>query len=162
MKSTQAFLVFIFFIVSIFSVSAQYGSNGYGNNGYGRSNQMNQVPNEPEKPKEVPVDEIVEKMMVSMKTAVNLDALQVIAISNVMKESMRQQGVLLKQITNQEDLQSNYKILVENTDRKVNEFLNPDQKEKYLAFKMTAPKPEKSKKKEKGKKNKKEEGIEQP
>lgn len=153
MKKTQLLLVFAFILLSITTISAQYGNgygNSYGGNGYGSGrSQMSQLPSEPEKPKEVPVDEIVGKMMEKMKTAVNLDALQEIAISNVMKESIKQQGVLMKQITNQEELENNYKILVETTDRKINEFLNPDQKEKYIAYKLDlkTDKKDKSKKK---------------
>jgi hypothetical protein len=153
MKSTQTFLVFTFFLFSIFSISAQYGNNGFGGNNNGRGgygagggmNQMNQSP--PEKPKEIPVEVTVGNIMERMKTAVNLDALQVIAISNVFTESIREQGVLLKQNNNQEDLEKNFKALSETTDRKINQFLNPDQKEKYIAFKVDSQKPEKKKRK---------------
>jgi hypothetical protein len=55
----------------------------------------------------------------------------------------------------------NFKVLGETTDRKINEFLNPDQKEKYIKFKEDAKNNKKSsskkKKKEKKKKNKEEE-----
>lgn len=165
MKSKQTFLVFIFFLLSITSIFAQYGNNGYGNNGYGGNSngrngygnsmsQMNQ--SQPEKPKEIPVEVTVGKIMVDMKTAVNLDELQVIAISNVLTESMREQGVLLKQNYSQEDQQKNFKALSETTDRKINQFLNPDQKDKYLVFKEGINKPKKDKDKKKKEKKDKE------
>ena len=158
MNSKQTFLVFIFFLFSITTTFAQYGNNGYGGNGYGRNgygnsmSQMNQSP--PDKPKEIPIEVTVGKIMDDMKTAVNLDALQVIAISNVLTESIREQGVLLKQNYSQEDQQKNFKALSETTDRKVNQFLNPDQKEKYIAFKEGMNKPKKDKDKKKRKKEK--------
>jgi len=163
MNSKQPFLVFIFFLLSTMSISAQYGNNGYGGNGYGRGgygnngygnsmSQMNQ--SQPDKPKEIPVEVTVGKIMDQMKEAVNLDELQVIAISNVLTESINEQGVLLKQNYSQDELEKNFKALSETTDRKINQFLNPDQKEKYLAFKEDIKKPKKSKdKKSKRKKD---------
>ena len=84
-----------------------------------------------------------------MKVAVNLDELQVIAISNVLIESMKSQGIILKLDKNQEDQIKDFKALMETTDRKVNEFLNEDQKPKYLAFKEDRKTQKKSKTKSK-------------
>ncbi|TDD97431.1 hypothetical protein [Flavobacterium cellulosilyticum] len=159
MNSKQTFLVFILFLLSITSISAQYGNNGYGGNGYGRNgynnsmSQMNQ--SQPEKPKEIPTEVTVQKVMDIMKPAINLDALQVIAISNVISESMREQSILLKQNYNQEDQEKNFKALSETTDRNINQFLNPDQKEKYLAFKEDMKNPKKLKEKRSKSKEKK-------
>lgn len=163
MKKTKTFLVFTFFLFSITSVFAQYGNsygNGYGNgngygSGYGRQRLDSEMGNTaPEKPKEIPVEETVGKIMERMKVAVNLDALQEIAISNVLTESIREQGVLLKQNYSQDEQLKNFKVLAETTDRKINQFLNPDQKEKYIAFKEDANKPKKDKDKKKRKKDK--------
>ena len=87
--------------------------------------------------------------MDEMKVAVNLDELQVIAISNVLIESMKSQGIILKLDKNQEDQIKDFKALMETTDRKVNEFLNEDQKPKYLAFKEDRKTQKKSKTKSK-------------
>lgn len=158
MKSKPIFLVFLLFLLSITSISAQYGNNGYGGNSYGRGgntggmNQMNQ--SQPEKPKEIPVEVTVGKIMEQMKTIVNLDELQVIAISNVFIESIREQGVLLKQNSSQDDLEKNFKAHSEATDRKINLFLNPDQKEKYLLFKEDLHNPKKKKKEDKKRREK--------
>ena len=89
----------------------------------------------PEKPKEIPVEVTVGKIMEKMSPVLQLDELQVIAISNVLKESIDTQGRILKQETSQDVQIENFKILSETTDRKIMNFLNANQKPKYLAFK---------------------------
>ena len=145
-------------ILSITTISAQYGNNGYGGNGYGGNGYGNRggmggmsQNSQPEKPKEIPAEEIVAKYMEEMKPAVGLDELQTIAISNVLVESVNAQGRINKLNLPQEDLINEYKLLTESTDRKVNNFLNKDQKDKYLAFKDEKKQPKKSKSKEKKK-----------
>ena len=160
MKTTTQLIASLILLISINTVSAQYGNNGYGGNGYGNGsrNGMNQMGgmnqrSEPEKPKEVPAEEIVAKYMEDMKPAVGLDELQTIAIANVLVESLNAQGRITKLNLAQEDLMNEYKALAESTDRKINNFLNKDQKDKYLAFRedMKQPKKAKDKKKEKKK-----------
>lgn len=135
-------------IFSINTISAQYGGGygGYGGygGGYGGMNRgmsgggmnrsMNQQ-NTPDKPKEIPIEVTISKIMEKMTPALKLDELQVIAISNVIKESLDTQGRILKQETSQDEQAKNFKILSETTDRKIMDFLNADQKPKYLAFK---------------------------
>ena len=141
MKTIQILFVLTFMLLSIDTVSAQYGNNsygggGYGNNGYGgngRMNQMNQGQSQ-EKPKEIPVEVTVGKIMDKLTPELTLDALQEIAISNVLKESIRSQGILLKAETGQEQKIKEIQALSETTDRKINEFLNEDQKIKYKAL----------------------------
>ena len=141
MKTIQILFVLTFMLLSIDTVSAQYGNNsygggGYGNNGYGgngRMNQMNQGQSQ-EKPKDIPVEVTVGKIMVKLTPELTLDALQEIAISNVLKESIRSQGILLKAETGQEQKIKEIQALSETTDRKINEFLNEDQKIKYKAL----------------------------
>jgi len=148
MKTIQIVFVLALMLLSIDTVSAQYGNNGYGNNGYGNNGygnnsggyggngRMSQLPqtSSQEKPKEIPVEVTVGKIMEKIKTELNLDALQEIAISNVLKESLRSQGILLKAETPQEQKIEEIKALSETTDRKINEFLNEDQKAKYKAL----------------------------
>lgn len=156
MKTFQTIVTSIVVLFSINIISAQYGNNGYGNgygnnNAYGgRNNQINQS-NEPEKPKEIPIEVTVAKIMEDMKPAINLDELQVIAISNVLAESIREQGILIKQNYNQEDQIKNFQALSEITDRKIIEFLSKEQKEKYLLFKENRNKPKKKESKKKQK-----------
>lgn len=167
MKTTHYFFVCVFMILSITTASAQYGGNGYGNNGYGgggmnRGGGMNQMGggmnqgSQPEKPREVPVEETVALVIDQMKPALNLDELQTIAISNVITDSMKAQGVLLKQDFSNEDQMKNFQALSETTDRKINQFLSPEQKEKYLVFKEDRKNQKKPKDKSKGKSKSKE------
>jgi hypothetical protein len=155
MKTTKIFLASLFTLLSITLVSAQYGNNGYGGggyggNGYGSGNGMSQMGgmnqrSQPEKPKEIPPEESAAKIMEDMKPAINLDELQTIAISNVIVESLKTEGRILKQDTTQDEQIKDFKLLSENTDRKIMDFLNKDQKEKYLVFKEEIKNQKKSK-----------------
>lgn len=135
MKSSQTISI-IFLLFSLNQVSAQYG-NGYGNNygnnyGGGRMSQNDQMQDTPSKPKEIPVDETVAEIMKKIKPELKLDDLQEIAISHVIKESIRSQALITKdEKTGQEQKMKEIEALSENTTRKINEFLNPDQKELY-------------------------------
>lgn len=167
MRTRQTFLVFAFILLSITTVSAQYGGNGYGGNGYGGyggngyggggMNQMGSVMNQqsqPEKPKEIPADITAAKIVEEMKPALNLDELQAIAITNVLIESLNTQGRILKQDSTQDEQIKDFQALSESTDRKINQFLSKEQKEKYLVFKEERKNQKKSKEKSKSKKDK--------
>ncbi|MFV5695587.1 hypothetical protein ACM55G_09160 [Flavobacterium sp. LB3P122] len=159
MKIVQLLLVGAFMLLSINTISAQYGNNGYGGGGYGgnsyggngygsgRMNSSMDQSRSQEKPKEIPAEETVAKIMEKIKPALSLDALQEIAISNIFIESIKRQGVILKQETNQSDQMKDIQILSENTERKIVELLNDDQKEKYKVLKEESKNPKKSKKK---------------
>lgn len=172
MKTTHAFLAFAFILFSISTISAQYGGNGYGNNGYGNNGYggngyggggMNQMgggmnqQSQPEKPKEIPAEETAAKIVREMKPALNLDELQVIAISNVLIESLNTQGRILKQDSTQDEQMKDFQALSESTDRKINQFLNKEQKEKYIIFKEDRKNQKKSKVKSKSKSKEKQE-----
>ena len=153
MKIVQSLLVGAFMLLSINTIFAQYGNNSYGGGGYGRngygSGRMNSGMDQTrsqEKPKEIPVEETVGKIMIRLKPALVLDELQEIAIANILTESIKQQGVILKQETNQSDQIKNIQILSENAERKIVELLNDDQKEKYKIFSQESKNPKKSKK----------------
>ena len=166
MKTTRSFIVNVFMLLFITAISAQYGGNGYGNNGYGggggynRGGGMNQMGGginqnaQPEKPKEIPAEVSAAKIVEQMKPDLNLDELQIIAISNVLAESIRTQGILLKQNFSNEDQIKNFQALSETTDRKINQFLSPEQREKYLVFKEDRKKQKKPEKKSRSKKEK--------
>lgn len=157
MRTKQTFLAFAVVILSISSVFAQYGGNGYGGygNGYGGGmNQMGSIMNQqsqPDKPKEIPADVTATKVVEEMKPALNLDELQVIAIKNVLIESLNAQGRILKQDSTQDEQIKDFQALSENTDRKINQFLNKEQKEKYLIFKEERKNQKKPKDKSKSK-----------
>ena len=148
-----AITAFILFFTNI--VSAQYGNGGYGNgygNGYDDNRRMNSALNQsrtPDKPKEIPIEVTVGKIMERLKPELTLDELQVIAISNILTESIRTQGMLMKAEASQEDKIKNLTALSETTDRKVMELLNKDQKEKFIILNEEAKNPKKSKSKKK-------------
>jgi len=158
MKSIQILFVLTATLLCSITASAQYGNNGYGNNGYGgggyganngRMNQMSQMnqSHDAEKPKEIPAEVIVGKIMEKLTPELVLDQLQEIAIRNVLIESVRSQGILLKAETAQEQKIKEVKALSEVTDRKINEFLNEDQKLKYKALNEESNNPKKSRRK---------------
>jgi hypothetical protein len=155
MKTIQTLFVLALMLLSINTVSAQYGNNGYNNSGYGGGGRMNQMKQmdqmnqgrSQDKPKEIPAEVTIAKIMEKLKPALNLDVLQEIAISNVFTESLRTQGILMKAESSQEQKTLEFKALSEITDRKVNDFLNEDQKIKYKAFKEDSNSPKKSKRK---------------
>lgn len=143
MKLIQSFIILVFTLFCFNSVSAQYGNgynNGYGGNGGGRRGGMDrsmidQGSQQQSKPKEVPAEETAAKIVEQMKPEVNLDELQVIAITNVLADSMREQGVLLKNESSSQDQKiEQITALREVTTKKINAFLNPDQVEKYTNF----------------------------
>ena len=157
MKLMQSLLVIIFVILFSNTVAAQYGNGGYNNgynNGYGSNYGNNRRMNNgmdqsmaQQKPKEIPVEVTVAKIIEKIKPELKLDELQVIAISNILTESIRTQGMLIKVEVSQEDKIKNIQALSETTDRKITELLNKDQKEKFIALNEEAKNPKKSKKK---------------
>lgn len=161
MKTTLYSVTILIFLISINTVSAQFNNNGYGGNGYGRNNGMNQMGamsqrSQPEAPKETPPEEMVAKFMEEMKPEVGLDELQTIAITNILVESIKTQGRILKLTLTQEEQSTEFKTLAENTDRKVMNFLSKEQKDKYTAFKEDRQNSKKSKSKDKKKEKKSE------
>ena len=156
MKKIQALAITTLLLLTFNCVSAQYGNgNGYGNgygNGSGRNNQMSQMNQTPSKPKEIPAEVTVGKIMEGLKKELELDQLQEIAISNVLIESMRDQGMLMKSESNQEQKAKEFQALSETTNRKVNEFLNEDQKVKYKDFIAKGPSDRKKSDKKKSRK----------
>lgn len=149
MKIVQSFAISAFVLLSIQTISAQYGNNGYGGNGYGGSGRMNSGMNQVshDNPKEIPVEETVGKIMIKLKPALTLDELQEIAISNILIESLRSQTAIIKSKTSSDaDKVKEFQTLSEITERRVNELLSSDQKEKYIIFSEESKNPKKSKK----------------
>jgi hypothetical protein len=162
MKPIQSTLLLVFILLSFNSVSAQYGNgynNGYGNNGYGNGrgsgmgmdrSMMQGSQGSTTKPKEVPPEETAAKIVEQMKPEVNLDELQAIAITNVIADSMREQGVLLKNESSTQDQKiEQITALREVTTKKINAFLSPAQIEKYTAFMTNFKETKKTKSKKK-------------
>lgn len=173
MKPIQTLFIIAFGFFCFNTASAQYGNgynNGYGGGyggGYGRGGGMGmdrsmmQGPQQnTSKPKEVPVEETAAQLVEQMKPEVNLDELQAIAITNVLADSMREQGVLLKNESSSQDQKiEQIKALRESTNKKITAFLTPDQVVKYTAFmdnfkEIKKPKSKKKKDKDKDKDSK--------
>jgi hypothetical protein len=157
MKPFQSLLIVLFIILFSNTVSAQFGNGGF-NNGFGNNNnngnnrRMNGAMDQSrtqEKPKEIPIEVTVGKIIDRIKPELILDELQVIAIANILTESIKTQGMLIKAEASQEDKIKNITALSETTDRKIMELLNKDQKEKYIALNEEAKNPKKSKSKKK-------------
>ncbi|HJR99954.1 MAG TPA: hypothetical protein VJ780_03375 [Flavobacterium sp.] len=159
MNKTQFIFVLTFILISFNTAFAQYGyGNGYGGgygNGYGGGMNMgmSQVEQNSMKPKEIPVEVTVNKIMEKLKPELNLDELQVIAIGNVYTDMIKSQTALMKdEKISQEEKSNEIKALYEVNERKVNEYLNEEQRQKYKALKEERG----NNKKEKKKKSKKE------
>ena len=149
MNFIKSVLILLVVLLSSNDGLAQFGNGGFGNRG-GNNRGMNggmQEQRTPEKPKEIPVEVTVAKIMEQIKTPLTLDELQVIEISNILSENIRTQGMLIKAEVPQEAKMENLKALAEVTDRKIMDLLNADQKVKFKALNEEAKKPKKSKKK---------------
>ncbi len=146
MKPIQIIILTSIVFLSINSISAQnYGGypnqNGYGGQGYGSNRGMGGVNGSmshgmntqrpPEVESEKSKKERFDKMMDKFKTELTLDELQMYAISDVMSTSVKKQDAIIKKEEGQDEKIEELKALSETTDRKINEFLNKDQKEKY-------------------------------
>lgn len=132
MKTIQKIITFGCIVLSVSSISAQFGNNGRGNQN--RMGQMNNgMPNQNNQsaPKEVPVEVTVSKIIENLKKELTLDELQVIAISNIMTESVKKSDVLRKKEMPQEDKINEMQAEAEATDMKIMYLLYKNQKEKY-------------------------------
>lgn len=139
MKSIQKIIAIAIVFLCSNHINAQYGNqNGYGNQGgYGgnrRMNSMNSMSNmnRPETKKEIPIEETVGKIVEKLKTELTLDALQEVAIAQIFTTSMKAEGVVMKKEDSDDKKIADIQVLSENTDRKIMELLNKDQKIKYL------------------------------
>lgn len=77
----------------------------------------------------------IEKTISGLKKDLELDALQEIAIKQLLNENIAAQGIIVKKEENQEEKIKALKSLSESTDTKIMALLNKSQKEKYLNFK---------------------------
>lgn len=84
--------------------------------------------------------ENVEKSIEKLKTDLQLDALQEIAVRQIIAESIRQEGVIMKKEENDEDKMKAMQALSESTDTKITALLNPVQKEKFIEIKTNIKK----------------------
>ena len=157
MKKLLSIISFLLLVFSFNITFAQYGGygNGYGGGGYGNNGRMSQMGGmggmnqHQEKPKEIPVEVTVGKIMEQLKPELQLDALQEIAIANILTGSIKSQGAIIKQEISQDDKVKEIQTLSELTDSKIKQLLTQSQKEKYKAMQEDAKNPKKMKKKKK-------------
>ncbi len=155
MNKTQFFFVLTLILLSFNTTFAQYGyGNGYGNGygGYGGMgrNSMSQMSQADTKPKEIPAEVTVAKIMEKLKPELNLDELQTIAIGNIYTDIIKSQAAIIKdEKLSQQQKSDEIKALFEVNERKVNEYLNEEQKLKYKALKEERGNNKKEKKKKK-------------
>ena len=160
MKKSLSIISILFLLFTCNTTFAQYGGygNGYGNGyggGYGYNGRMSQMGGmggmnqQQDKPKEIPVEVTVGKIMEQLKTELQLDALQEIAIANILTASIKSQGAIIKQEISQDDKVKEIQTLSELTDSKIKQLLTQSQKEKYKAVQEDAKNPKKMKKKKK-------------
>lgn len=132
MKTIQKIVTFGCIVLTVNTISAQFGNNGMGNpNRMGQMNNSMPNQNNQSASKEVPVAVTVGKIMENLKTELTLDELQVIAISNIMTESVKKSDVLRKKEMPQEDKIKEMQAEAEATDIKIMYLLYKNQKEKY-------------------------------
>ncbi len=152
MKNIKLLLAILLLVFSTNSILAQFGQdNGFGGQGMGggmgggRMNQMNQgipqTPSKPEEESEKSKKERLDKTVNKLKTELTLDELQVYAVQGVISENMKKQAALFKKEISDDEKIQELQALSETTDRKINEFLNKEQKKKYIE--ITAERKEK-------------------
>jgi hypothetical protein len=157
MKNKLTIISVLFLLFTSTTLFAQYGGYGGGYGGYGggyggRMSQMGGMGGmnqHQEKPKEIPLEVTVGKIMEQLKPELKLDALQEIAIANILTESIKSQGAIIKQEISQDDKVKEIQTLSELTDSKIKQLLSQSQKDKYKAMQEDAKNPKKTKKKKK-------------
>ena len=138
---TLKIITSLLLLFSMQTLLAQYGQGGYGQGGYGQggygSNRMggqNQQMGNQSRPvaaKEHPIEETVNKIVDKLKTQLTLDELQVIAINNIITESMKKQNAVMKKEGGNDDKISEIKAISEKTDLDIMILLNKEQKATY-------------------------------
>ena len=129
-----------FILMAFTSLEAQvgYGNNGYGrrNSGFNNSNNGSMMSNQPngmdsQKSAQINMDKII----VKLKTDLNLDDLQVFGITKVITDSNKSREVALKKNeASQDDLIKELAAISEKTNREINSMLSKAQKVKYKAY----------------------------
>jgi len=133
---TLKIIASLILLFSIQSLSAQYGQGGFGQGGFGGNSMGNQNQqmgnqNRTQTVKETPIEESVKKAVDRIKIQLTLDELQVIAIGNIITESMKKQNAVLKKEDSNENKTSELKAIAEKTDLDILILLDKTQKAKY-------------------------------
>lgn len=140
-------LIILFILVS---------ANTFGQYYNGLDRRIGATPTNQQGPKQPTPKEIedsrnqqIDKQMIRLKEDLKLDDLQFIAIKNEILKSYKEVDILLKKEFSEEDKNTQMTAIQENTEKTVLSYLNPEQKEKYMALKTEKPKKKEDKKKKK-------------
>ncbi len=89
----------------------------------------------------------IENSINSLKEELSLDELQFVAIRQIILESARTEGIIMKKEDSDENKMKALTALSDTTDAKVRALLNPDQIEKLETYRLNPNKKKKNKKK---------------
>ncbi len=151
MKTLQFYLLISILVLSGTSSVAQYGNGGmYGGNGMyggGMGGGMNRMGNQQsiqntnnygrsKSPEEIEKERIenLNKSIEKLTKDLNLDDLQVIVIRKEIEASAKSIFAVSKSESSNEDKMKEIDAINEKTDRTINTFLNPEQKDKYKKY----------------------------
>lgn len=135
MKSLSSLLFVVLFTCS----GNLFSQMGYGNNqnrvnpsinDSRMSDRINQFEEENSKAQKIAFD----KMLVKIKTDLNLDELQYFAIEKTLSNSLRDQNILMKKQIPEEEKITQILAINTRTDAEINSYLSKEQKEKYKIF----------------------------
>ncbi len=153
MKSLK--IVFYTLLFTSFGAFAQYGNNMYNKN-YGVNRNIGRTYSSPptNSPAEIERNkkEQLDKFMEKLKKDLTLDELQMIAIQNEIEKNNKNIDIVIKKEISDDEKSKEITSMMERTDKLVNSYLNPVQKEKYKAL-IEDSKKKKSDKKDKKSKN---------
>jgi hypothetical protein len=126
---------------------AQVSNNGFNRGGFGPSGQRPATFDGDEKS----ASEQIDDLMIKFKEALNLDALQEVAIKQILLDDSKYRGIVIKKETDEEAKSKELQALNNKVDTSILALLNPEQQEQYRLFKERKGKTKsvkKSKKKE--------------
>lgn len=142
MKKTLLHIAFLMLLPLAVFAQGTLSSGGNNNPGNAEMNrEMDRRMEDYEKAKEKNLKE----SLANLKEELQLDELQFIAISQIVNDGIRTEGVIMKKEENNEDKSKAIKAHRETTDAKIKALLNKEQIEKYDALKASGPKKKKKK-----------------
>ena len=118
-------------IILFFSITSNAQSS------FGRNNETNNEFQKEKRQEEIEKEKVkyIDKTISKLKTDIQLDALQEIAIRQIIVENSRIEGIILKKEESEQDKTKALTALYETTDTKITALLNPNQKLKYIELK---------------------------
>lgn len=132
--TTIATLLVLFCSISISAQNA-YGRHNQSTSKYANEKTKEDLAKEKEKN--------IEKTVTNLKNALELDELQIIAIKQIITESIRSESIILKKEESDEDKMKAIQALSETTDTKIVALLSISQKEKFKDLKESLKKKKK-------------------